>query len=499
MNTPVLRAGQERGLLSRHSSTTAPLALTSRVRPWLSLVFCLALGACSLAPTYQRPPAAVPETFPLAGAAQESPELPPWREFFHDQRLHALLELALENNRDLRIAIERVEEARAQFGIVQSERFPTIGLQGSGQISRMPENMRPGGPGAPSVSRTFSAGVGMTSFELDFFGRVRDMSESARQQFLATEQARRTVQIGLIAQAAEAYFRLRSAQSMHDLIEKTVEAREGTLRLVQARFDVGVASDLDLSQAQAQLDTVLADRLAVERAMAQAKNALRLVLGTDMPSDLPAPETFGSNQLLNAIPAGLPSQLLERRPDIMGAEHALLAANAQIGAARAAFFPRISLTGLLGFASPQLSALFNSGQGSWQFAPLIQMPLFSGGVRGNLDLAKARKNIAVAAYEKAIQTAFREVADGLAGEATYSRQLDALRATESSALKALRLAEVRYETGVDSFLQVQTAQLGLYGVQQQFISVGTEALLNRVELYKALGGGWSESDLAEIS
>ncbi len=359
--------------------------------------------------------------------------------------------------------------------------------------------MRNGGADAQSVNRSYIAGVGMTAFELDFFGRVRNLSEAAYQSYLSTDQARRTVQLGLIAQTAEAYFRLRSAQVLHELMDKTLEARKGTLDLVQSRFDVGVASDLDLAQAQSQYDTVRADRIAAERAMTQAGNALQLLLGTPVPDGLPEPRPFGREQLLQSLPAGLPSQLLERRPDIVGAEHDLMAANAQIGAARAAFFPRISLTGLLGFASPELDALFGGSHRYWQFSPQIQMPLFSGGVKGNLDLAKARSNIAVSAYEKAIQTAFREVADGLAGEATYSNQLDALRATEESALKALKLAQIRYETGVDSFLQVQSAQVALYGVQQQFIQLGTDALFNRVELYKALGGGWSADDLPGAS
>lgn len=476
----------------------SPLTRSARLGAMTSL--CLALGACSLAPTYERPAAPVPEQFPITAAgqqaAEQSGELPAWRELFRDPRLQALVDLALNNNRDLRIAVERVEEARAQYGIAQSDRLPTIGVGGTGQVTRLPANMRNGGENSTSVNRSYIAGVGLTSFELDFFGRVRNLSEAAYQQYLSTAQARRTVQLGLVAQTAESYFNLRSSQALHDLISKTLEAREGYLQLVQARFDVGVASDLDLAQARAQRDTARADLVAAERGMAQAGNALQLILGTPIPDDLPAPMDFGRDQLLSSIPAGLPSQLLERRPDIIGAEHTLKAANAQIGAARAAFFPNISLTGLLGFASPELGALFGGSHRYWQFSPQIQMPLFAGGgLRGNLDLAKARSNIAVANYEKSIQTAFREVADGLAGEATYSRQLDALRDTEASALKALHLSEIRYETGVDSYLQVQTAQVNLYGVQQQFIQLGTAALFNRVELYKALGGGWSPDDL----
>src|SRR5690606_32823359 len=298
-----------------------------------------------------------------------------------------LIDLALKNNRDLRIAVDRVEEARAQFGIVQSDRLPTIGAQGTGQVTRTPADMRNGGADSKSVNRSYVAGVGMTAFELDFFGRVRNLSEAAYQSYLSTDQARRTVQLGLIAQTAEAYFRLRSAQALLELMDKTLEARKGTLDLVQSRFDVGVASDLDLAQAQAQYDTVRADRIATERAMAQAGNALQLILGTPVPDGLPEPLPFGRGQLLQSLPAGLPSQLLERRPDIVGAEHDLMAANAQIGAARAAFFPRITLTGLLGFASPELGALFGGSHRYWQFSPQIQIPLFSGGVKGNLDLA----------------------------------------------------------------------------------------------------------------
>lgn len=455
----------------------------------------LALSACSLAPTYERPIAPVPAAFPgqdaqTGQAAADSAALPDWQNFFQDARLKALIELALDNNRDMRIAVQRVQEARAQYGIAQSDQLPTLGVGGTGQVTRSPENMRQGGVDASSVSRVYQAGLGMTSFELDFFGRVRNLSRAAYEQYLATDEAQRTVHINLVAQTAEAYFQLRTAQALHELINKTLDARTSTLDLVQAQFDVGVVSELDLMQARSLLDTARADLAAVERQQAQAINALQLILGMPMPETLPAGAEFGRNQLLAAIPVGLPSELLERRPDIMGAEHALKAANAQIGAARAAFFPRISITGLLGFASPELGALFGSSHRYWQFSPQIQMPLFAGGVSGNLDLAKARKHIAVATYEKAIQTAFREVADTLAGEATYSRQLDALRATEASALKVLDLSKVRYETGVDSFLQVQTAEVNLYGVQSAFIQLGAQALTNRVELYKALGGGW---------
>ncbi|AEC19546.1 outer membrane efflux protein [Pusillimonas sp. T7-7] len=469
----------------------------------LPVLVSLALAGCSLAPKYERPAMPVPGQYPDSDAVSNtgprsasavSPQVGNssdlgWSEFFTDARLKALISEALANNRDMRIAVGRVEEARAQYGIAASDRLPTIGIGANAQITRNPENLRANSDSG-SVSRYYQAGVGMTSFELDFFGRVRNLSEAAFQQYLATAQAGRTVHINLVAQVAEAYFRLRTTEQLKALMQSTQQSRTSTLELVQARYDGGVASALDLNQARSQLDTVRADLVAIERAEAQAMNALNLLLGAPIPEGLPKPAVFGRDQVLAAIPVGLPSDLLERRPDIMGAENSLLAANANIGAARAAFFPNISITGLFGFASTQLGGLFGSGQRFWQFAPQLQTPIFGGGVGGNLDLAKARNNIAVAQYEKSIQTAFREVADALAGEATYTRQLDALRALEASAQETLRLAKLRYETGIDSFLQVQNAEVDLYATQQSFLQTGMDSLLNRVELYKALGGGW---------
>ncbi len=473
-------------------------------RAALPALIALVLAGCSLAPKYERPDAPVPAQYPdftavdnsgpnsaqaVAPNAETSSDLG-WNEFFNDPRLKALISLALENNRDMRIAVERVQEARAQYGIADSDRYPTLGVGGNGQITRNPENLRASGSTTGSVTRYYQAGAAMTSFELDFFGRVKNLSEAAYQQYLATEQARRTVHINLVAQVAEGYFRLRTAQQLETLISSTLQSRENTLALVQARYDAGVASALDLNQARAQLDTVRADHVSIGRAQSQARNALLLLLGSRPDVELPDPAVFSRDQVLKAIPVGLPSDLLTRRPDIIGAEHALLSANANVGAARAAFFPNISITGLLGFASPQLGGLFSSSQHFWQFAPQLQIPIFAGGVSGNLDLAKARKNIAVAQYEKAIQTAFREVADALAGEATYASQLDALRSLQASASESLRLAQLRYETGIDSFLQVQNAEVQLYSTQSTLLQTGMDSLLNRVELYKALGGGW---------
>lgn len=465
----------------------------------LSLAVMLALAGCSLAPRYERPAAPVPAQYPdlpsqdaaKAASGVAAADLG-WREFFRDPRLLALIELSLKNNRDMRIAVERVQEARAQFGIQQSDRLPTIGLGANGQVQHNPENMRSSSD-SPSVSRSFQAGVGTTSFELDFFGRVKSLTDAAYQQYLSTEQAQRTVHISLVAQVAEAYFSLRTAQLQQDLVQKTLKSRQASYDLVKRRYDLGVAGALDLYQAKTQVDTARADLQSSKRAQAQARNALQLLVGQPLPADLPAAAPFGKDQLVASVPAGLPSELLTRRPDIMGAEHDLMGANANIGAARAAFFPNISITGLLGFASPALGGLFSGSQRYWSFTPQMTMPIFSGGVSGNLDLAKARKNIAVAQYEKTIQTAFREVADALAGEATYAAQLDALRSLEDASMKSLEVAQLRYDNGIDSFLQVQTSEISLYTAQQQFLQAGLASLTNRVELYKALGGGWLEN------
>src|SRR5690625_1109687 len=340
------------------------------------------------------------------------------------------------------------------------------------------------------MSRTFHAGVGMTAFELDFFGRLKNLSESAFQQFLASAESQRTVQINVVAAVAESYLRWRAAQTMLKLTEQTEKSRQETLNLVTRLYEVGTASALDLEQARLQLDTVRADLKEMERQLELAKNALELVLGTSIPEELPESIAFSQDQIVSSITVGLPSSLLVRRPDIRAAEHQLRAAYAHVGAARAAFFPQISLTGLFGLASPSFSNLFRSGNDFWQYSPQITLPLFSGNVEGAYDLAKARQNIAISEYEKTIQTAFKEVADALAGEATYQDQLDALRDMEASAAESLRLANLRYETGIDSFLQVQTAEVNLYTTQLQFVRVGLESLLNRLNLYKALGGGW---------
>lgn len=485
-------------------------------RTALSLCVASLLAGCSLAPEYQRPESPVPLDWPaqpkvefdrgvgeVSLAGQSAQTVAPassvpaadigWREFFRDARLQALIELALENNRDLRVAIESVEEARAQYGIQRGEQWPTIGAAVDGTRQRMPSNMRVGGAEAPSVTNSFRGGVAMTSFEIDLFGRLRSLSEAAYQSYLATEQAQRSVQITLVGEVAQSYFNLRAAEVQLELTRQTLASRQESFNLVQRRFEGGVASEMELNQSKSLLDSASADLAQLARLRAQAINALTVLIGVPMPMDLPPPAEFGRDQLLATVPAGLPSDLLERRPDIMAAENNLQAANANIGAARAAFFPTISLTGMLGFASPTLGSLFEGGQRAWNFSPSITTPIFSGGsIREGLNLARARNNIAVAQYEQTIQQAFQEVSDALAGEATYGAQLDALRSLQDSTARTLELSNLRYVNGIDSFLQVQTAQVDFYSAQLSLVQAGLAALNNRVALYKALGGGWAD-------
>jgi multidrug efflux system outer membrane protein len=475
------------------------------------------VSGCTLAPKYERPAAPIQADWPeqpkiaysgydkaATAGTQPAAALSPasdvaaadigWRDFFRDPRLQALVSLSLANNRDLRVAVQRVEEARGQWGQQRGALWPSIGAGIQGTRQRLPPDLRAAGPDSPSISSQYQAGLGLTTWEIDLFGRLRSLSEAAYQNFLANEQARRSVQISLVGEVAQAYLNLRAADVQLDLTRKTLDSRQASYDLVKRRFDGGVASELDLNQSKSLLDSASADLAQLARTQAQAVNALVLLVGAPLPPDLPPPAAFDNAQVLASIPAGLPSALLERRPDILSAENSLRGANANIGAARAAFFPTISLTGLFGVASPSLSDLFKGGNGFWSFSPSITTPIFAGGsIRAGLDVARARDNIAVAQYEKSIQQAFQEVSNGLAGEATYTAQVQALRALETSSARTLELSNMRYSGGVDSYLQVQSAQVDYFNAQLSLVQAGLASLLNRVQLYKALGGGWEET------
>jgi multidrug efflux system outer membrane protein len=464
-----------------------------RLSNLLPLALALSLAGCiNLAPKYERPAAPVAGDFPTVQgsvasgnpAATEAPAAIAWQRFFTDARLQRLIDLALVNNRDLRISILNIEQARATYQIQRSNQFPAIGLGVSG-------NRQSTGRDQPTSS-IYQAGLSVSAFELDLFGRVRNLSEAALAQFLATEEARKTAQISLIAQVANTYLTMLADQELFDLTQQTLTTREESLRLTQLRFNNGVSSRLDLDSAQSLVEQARTTLAQAQRQRAQDINLLTLLVGQTIPADLPPGATLATTNLPD-LPAGLPSDLLTVRPDIRAAEQQLIAANADIGAARANYFPHISLTGTAGSASTQLSGLFKAGTYGWTFAPQAILPLFDfGRTRAGVESARAGRDIAVAQYERSIQTAFREVADALAGQATYNEQLRAQQAVAQAEADRFRLSDLRYRNGTASQLDLLDAQRSLFIAQQQAIQANLQRLENQVTLYRVLGGGWSE-------
>ena len=466
------------------------------MRPRLAtLALCaLLLGGCaSMAPPYERPTAPVAAQFPdaeraaaaAAGAvtaAQPAADID-WRVFFVDPRLKALIELALQNNRDLRVAVLNIERVRAQYQIQRSEQFPTLMLGATGLY-------QPNADGRGNHS-FYTAGLNVTGYELDLFGRVRSLTDAALHQFFASEEARRAAQISLVAAVANTYLASLADEAQLAIARQTLESREEGLRLLQLRFDHGTLSEYDLAQAVTLVEGARAAVALLQRQLAQGRNALVLLVGQPLPATLPSALPLDQQGLLSNLPAGLPSELLQRRPDVRQAERQLQAANANIGAARAAFFPRITLTGNVGLASSQLGDLFDGS--AWQFAPRITLPIFDAGAnRANLQRSEADRDIALAQYERSIQAAFREVADALAGRATYGEQLRAQQAQTDAELRRSQLAELRFRNGIASFLDVLDAQRTLLATQQATIVVQAAQQQNLVTLYKVLGGGWQD-------
>ena len=462
-------------------------------RSLLSLaVASILLGGCSLIPDYQRPASPVESLWPSeAGGAQTATAAADldWRAFFKDPALQGLIDTALANNRDLRVAALNVEAYAAQRQIQRSALFPSVTADGGATRQRLPGSLSSSGD--PSISSQYSATLG-ASWELDLFGRLRSLDEQALQQYFATEEARRATQIALVASVANAWLTLQADQELLQLTQDTLKTYQQSFALTQRSYDVGVADALALAQARSAVESAQVSLAQYSRQVAQDRNALVVLLGSGKAGGLPAGRPLDDDLLLE-VPAGLPSDLLQRRPDLRQAEHQLQAANANIGAARAAFFPSVSLTANAGSLSPDLAGLFDAGSGSWLFQPSISLPIFNAGkLRASLDYAELQKDIQVASYEKAIQTAFQEVADGLAARATYQQQLDAQRALVKTNEEYYRLAERRYRTGVDSYLTLLDAQRQLFSVRQQLIGDRLAQLTSEVELYKALGGGWSE-------
>jgi NodT family efflux transporter outer membrane factor (OMF) lipoprotein len=407
----------------------------------------------------------------------------PWQQFFTDERLRRLIDIALANNRDLRVAVLNIEQARAQYDIRRADQLPNIGVGASG--SRV-------NTGNGTAVTTYTAGFALSTWELDFFGRVASLSEAALAQYLATEEGRKAAQISLVATVANSWLTLVADQELVDLTRRTMATRDESLRLARLRFDNGVSSELDVRQAESLAASARAALAQFVRQQAQDMNTLALLLGQPVPADL-ASGTHTESITLPDLPAGLPSDVLVRRPDVRAAEEQLIAANANIGAARAAFFPRITLTAGIGTASSELSGLFAGGSWGWTAAPQLLLPIFDAGRnRAGLASAAVGRDIAIAQYERAIQSAFREVSDALAGRATYGDQLDALIATAAAERDRFRLSELRYTNGVASYLDLLDTQRALFTAEISVVQTRVQLLQNKVLLYRALGGGWSE-------
>lgn len=456
----------------------------SRGRLAASVLSLAVLTACSLTPDYERPAAPVPTAFPSGAAdAQAGQTLPAWSDFVADERLRKLVQLALENNRDLRVAMANVEQVRAQYRIARANQAPTVAAGVTGE--------RQGTEGG-DISSVYTAGLMVSAWEIDFFGRLGSLKEAALAQYLATEEAARAAQTSIVAAVVSTWLTVQADEELLDLTRKAQATREDSLRLTKLRFDNGAASALDLRQAESLAATARATRAQQERQRAQDLNALALLVGQSVPAELLPVAGAQQPVQIAEVPEGLPSDLLTRRPDIRAAEQQLIAANANIGAARAAFFPRISLTASLGSASTELSGLFKDGSWGFTLAPQALLPIFDlGRNRAALEAAEASKVAAVATYEKTIQTAFREVADALAGRATYGEQLAAQEQLVQAESERVRLAELRYRNGVASFLDLLDAQRSLFSAQQGLAQTRLARQLNQVGLYKALGGGWT--------
>lgn len=454
------------------------------------------LGGCSLIPDYQRPAAPVPAQYPQGGVYQVQPESTAhrsdWQHLFRDPVLTGLIQQALDNNRDLRVAALNVEAFQAQYRIQRADLFPALSANANEQRQRVPASVT--GTGKSAITSTYTATLGISAYELDFFGRVRSLSEQAMQSYLATEEARRSAQLSLVANVANAYLTWRADQELLALAEQTLAANEHSLRLTTRSKSAGKASSLDVVQAQTSVESTRASKARYQRQVAQDLNSLALLVGTPVDSTLPTRPL--ADDLVARLPAGLPSDLLQRRPDILQAEYKLKAANANIGAARAAFFPSVTLTANAGSASRHLSGLFKGGSGAWTFQPQINLPIFNAGsLRASLDYARLQKDITVAQYEKSIQTAFQEVANGLAARQTYTDQLAAQQDFVQANQKYYDLAQHRYRSGVDSNLTFLDAQRTLFSSQQALIVDRLAQLIAEVNLYTALGGAWAEEGL----
>ncbi len=455
------------------------------------------LGACTMAPKYHRPEAPIPEQWPEGRAYQEiafTTDAPPaadldWREFFIDKNLQKVIRTALHNNRDLRLAVLNVDRVRALYGVQRAEILPALNATGMGAKQGRSADLI-----GPTESRTveqYSLDLGIASWEIDFFGRIRSLEEQALKEYLATEEARRGVQIALVSEITRVYLNLAADMEKLELARSTYEAQQESFQLIRKQYTVGLATELDLSRAQTQVEIARGDIARFTQIAAQNRNALNLLAGSALTKDL-LPDDLGDIHPPGKFFAGLSSETLLNRPDIIAAEYRLKGAYAFIGAARAAFFPRVSLTSSVGTASDDLSGLFGSGSGTWSFAPRITMPIFDARTHAAYRVSKAQRDIALAQYERTIQSAFREVADVLALQGTIDQQLSAQQSLTDAAAKTYRLSNERYLKGIDSYLGVLDAQRSFYTAQQALISLRLAKIANEIRLYAVLGGGGKE-------
>jgi len=469
----------------------------TRLPQLLAVSAAALLTACSMIPSYERPAAPVAASYPdysaystsaTASAATPAASVA-WQDFFTDARLKRLIEQALANNRDLRVAVLNIEQTRAQYQIRRADQFPTVNGVFSG--SRTPT-------GSGGLSNVYNVGLAVTAYELDFFGRVSSLKEAALNQYLASEEGRKTAQISLVAAVANGYLSILADDELLELTRQTLATREESMKLSKLRFDNGVTSELDYRQAESLLEAAKVAYAQQQRQRALDINALTLLVGQPLAGELPTASegqaaALAQLQPMADVPAGLPSELLTNRPDIRQAEQLLLASNANIGAARAAFFPKISLTVGAGSASSHLSGLLKNGSWGWTLAPQLLVPIFDAGRnQAGLDSAKAGRDIAIAQYEKTIQTAFREVADALATRATLGEQLRAQQAQADAEAVRFKLSDLRYQNGIASYLDLLDAQRSLFSAQQAAVQTRLAQLQGQVTLYKTLGGGWKE-------
>jgi NodT family efflux transporter outer membrane factor (OMF) lipoprotein len=455
------------------------------------------LGGCAnLAPVYTRPAAPVASNWPVAASSAGAPASAPalaaqtgWRDVVSDAGLRATIEQALANNRSLRATLLAIQQARATYQIQEAAQLPTVNAQASFSASRTPAQAS--SSGAVVNTRSLAAGLGAASYELDFFARVQNLKDAALQAYLQTEEAARSAQIALVAEVSTAWLTLAADQDLQALAQATLQSQQDSFAMTKRRVELGADSELTLLQAQTTVDAARRDAAAYEAQVRQDRNALDLLVGgTLAAAQLPQPGAAAKATQLVAVPAELPSSLLQRRPDVLAAEHQLKAAHADIGAARAALFPSISLTAQAGTASSSLGELFRGG--AWTFSPSVSWPIFDGGSRrAAVTVAEVTSDIRLAGYEYAVQTAFREVADALAIRASLDARLSAQQALGSATQRSLELAQQRYRGGADSYLAVLDAQRTAYAARQSLISLQLTEQINRVTLFKVLGGGWS--------